>query len=180
MRKVQRIFGGIIAVVGLVCASRVGYATTFVSSGGSACQPQTTDPINHTGSGAVNPSSSSGAIYMCELPAGTQTANPIFHSAMVVRYKDLTSADNFWCFVHQTFYDGSMADSGTKYTCSTAGGCTDPTTAYIGGGYLQWSSTELGSNLYNQFVDANYGVICGVPKTGGSGSSFIISYYGWN
>jgi hypothetical protein len=81
--------------------------------------------------------------------------------------------------MYQGYWDGSVDLSSTKYTCSTAGGCTDApsSVSYTGSGYIKWNTTEMGASVYNQAVDGNYGFICGVPKNSGGGASFISTYW---
>lgn len=154
-------------------------ATTFVSAGANSCQPQTTDAINHTVSGVSNPSTSAASVFVCPLNYGTQTASQTL-SAVVIRYVDNSSTDTFSCVVYETTYGGSVYTSSSKYTCSTAGGCTDSTTSFTGSNYLQWNYSELGSTLGVQFLDGNYGVLCAVPKIPSGGvESRLVSYYSY-
>lgn len=172
-RKILLASGVAAALLG---ATGVGYATTFVSGGGSACQPQLASGIDITAQGAINTSTSTTQQYICPLTLGTQTSNPRGFASAVVRYVDNSSSDVYACNVYQTFYFGAQFVSGPKYTCSTAGGCNDSTTVFTGNGYLLWTSAELGSNLYNQFVDGNFGFLCSVPKST-SVESRVTSYY---
>ena len=160
----------------LLVTTGVGYATTWTSGGGSACQPQLASGIDITAQGAINTSTSTAQQYICPLTLGTQTSNPRGIASAVLRYVDNSSSDLYACNVYQTFYYGAQFVSGPKYTCSTAGGCTDLTTVFTGNGFLQWNAAELGSSLYNQFVDANFGFLCTVPRNT-SVESRVTSYY---
>lgn len=175
MRSMHKV--SIATVLGLLLVTRAGHGVTYVSGAGTACQAQTTDAVHHLANGAANPSTSTTSVLLCPLALGTQTSYPLSHSETYVRYADFSSTDNFWCRAYQGYWDGSLYTSSIKYTCSTAGGCADPTTSYTGSGYINWNTTEMGSGVYNQAVDGNYGFICGVPKNSGGGASFISTYW---
>lgn len=170
-------FSLLIAGLAVAVTAGSGYAFTFVSAGGSSCQPQQTDAIYHTTGGASNPSTSATSTFMCPLNFGTQV-NQQTLSAVVVRYVDNSSSSAFNCFVYEATYDGTVYLSTARYTCATAGGCTSSTTSYTGGGYLQWNNSDLGATLGVQFLDGNYGVTCSVPPTpSGTNYSRVVSYY---
>ncbi|HEY7371285.1 MAG TPA: hypothetical protein VIF57_03835 [Polyangia bacterium] len=169
----------------LVCAGHTSYAT-YTSGAGSACEPQNDDPgdvdhrnpIYHLVNGAQNPSTTKDAIFMCPLAFGTQSASSVSRTNVVLEYKDLTDSAYFWCQVYQGYQGGTVSYSILKYTYSLAGGSVDPTTAFVGAQNIQWNSTELGSNNV-QYVTANYGVLCNVPRDTGGGASWVTTLYAY-
>jgi hypothetical protein len=167
-------------VLGLSLAARSATATTWLGAGGNSCQPGTHQDVTYSvyGGNGLTASANFDVIAICPLALGETAAYPQSISDVYVYYKDNNSHElTFYCFASQTLDDGSIYYSGNKYTCSTAGGCsTAANYAYTGVNYLSWTSTELGSNLSNLYVDGNYFVYCNIPAVDGGAYSSIISY----
>ena len=166
--------------VALLCASNAGHAAPYVSSAGAMCMPQTTDPVYHTVNGATNPSTTTTSMFICPLPFGTQSASSVQHTAVVVNYHDFSDTDTFGCNVYEGWNDGSAWFSDIRWTCTNAGGCgPDQTVMGMGANYLQWNSTLLTHGTAIQYVTANYGVVCGVPRDKGFGESYLTTVYAY-
>jgi hypothetical protein len=156
--------------------SAAAYAFTYMSASGNSCQPHTADhPIKHGLEGAVNPSASSETVFFCPLFTANQTAARTLE-AMVLKFKDGSNSVPFSCRAFQTYPWGSTYETDPKYTCSTAGGCTDSTTSFTGFNYIQWTYSELGSNIGIENLDTNFGFYCSLPR---GNSSWIIGYYSY-
>lgn len=164
-----------IVLLGVLAWSSAANAFTYMSASGNSCQPQSTDPVGYGEPGAANTSGSTSAIMFCPLFTASQTAARTL-SAVVLKFKDGSSTTNFSCTVFQTFPWGSVYESSPKYTCTTAGGCPDPTQSYTGFNYVQWTYSELGANIGVENLDTNFGFFCSVPP---GNTSWIISYYSY-
>jgi hypothetical protein len=189
-RKISFVLLAVVTAVILGVPTR-SHALTFVSAGGTSCQPQNPniipnsnppedyDSIQHLINGAANPSTTREGVFLCPLNATLPAARNV--TAVGVNYQDFSQFDAFYCIVYQNYNSGSIYYTVPKYTCATGGGCNTQTTQntfFVGHNYIQWSCSDLGSNLCAQQIDSNYGILCGVPKNTGN-ASFVISMYSY-
>jgi hypothetical protein len=153
-------------------------AYTWNSASGNSCVRSEDGVIAYGHNGAVNLDTHNDSIFMCPLGLGTQGSNPRFHEAVAIRYVDGSSTVDFSCKVCQTIVGGATYCSFPKYTCSPtqAGGCDDETMAYTGNGVLEFNQTNMGANVYRQWVDTAYNVMCAVPPMG-TGFSSVVAYW---
>jgi hypothetical protein len=162
MRKLK-LLGAFASLLSISFVAGAVHGTTWASGAGNYCVGDGVNGvIDHGTFGATYRGSNVGYAY-CSLPLGTQSDYPQVHSNMAINYYDATDTGQFSCFACQSFSGGSASCSTVKYTCSTWGGCNDPTTAFIGWNTLVWYQSDLGSNVYNQYVDANVYVFCAIP-----------------
>jgi hypothetical protein len=154
----------------------------YISSGAASCQPISSSDASRVyyGSSVSNNSKTSSANVACPLNIGRYASATLPLGSFVTRYVDGTSTDLFSCFWLFASNVGAGYMSKTKYTCSTAGGCSDPTTSYVGtGNYLLWQGTDLGS-VTGTAVDGSLVMICTIPRCNNcSYISGLISYYAW-
>ena len=88
-----------------------------------------------------------------------------------VYYDDESNVDSFYCQMYKVSSTGTMTWGVGRFTCSQVGGCPDPTTPYLGTGYLQLptlSASVCGGTAQN------LGAICNMPRHASPGGSFII------
>jgi len=87
-----------------------------------------------------------------------------------VFYDDESNVDDFRCQMYKVTVTGTMSWGVPRFTCSQAGGCPDPTTAYMGTGYLTLPS--LSTTCDGTY--ANLGAVCVLPRHASPGATFLI------
>jgi hypothetical protein len=149
----------------------------WIDAKGSQCVDYYTNAskaISHDLRGAFNASTTDNNILaICPLDMGRTSTSSFTLSAAALYYRDSSSSYPFYCAWNRTLTNGTTYSTAIKYTCSTAGGCTDPTTSWTGQGYLQWTSFPSGSNVV-QIGDNSY-FSCKIPSNSPSGS-FVTAY----
>jgi hypothetical protein len=173
--EMKVLMASLVTLFASLFVAQAAYATTWASASGTMCQV-TDGEIEYSATGARNPAASVSE-FICPLPLGTQSSYPQAHSNVVLIYTDSNNDDAFYCSVCQYQAGGSYNCSQGKYTCSNYGGCYDWTVSYVGAGTIIWDTTDLGSNVYNQYVDANLTVICDVPAYDTNGPSVVRTYF---
>ncbi len=129
MRSLKHAFFLALAAAGALITATAS-ASYVRTDHGASCQPaygsQTLVGVGEPGIGDY--SATSPAHVFC--PASHSFSDL---TAINVEYIDNTTTQNFSCYgFAQNEFSGSTTWSATRYTCSQAGGCPDPTQAYTG------------------------------------------------
>jgi hypothetical protein len=167
----------IAALLGLMIAPTLSYATTWASGRGSMCQPDYSVDYTSYLDGMVRSNSTVNGVWVNCPVAATVTAWPESISNVVVGYKDGNTNGDVNCQVMRVVWDGTTYFSNTKGSCSTGGGCTTYALSYTGSSHLQWTSSDLGSNLNVLYPDGSYSIGCYIANVQGFAWSGIVYYY---
>jgi len=89
--------------------------------------------------------------------------------SIVVYGRDLSATQPFSCYVFSTWENNFSSWGPRKYTCSQDGGCPDSTTEYTGLATLKFDFDPYS----NQYGGYHHGVVCTIPATGSSGTSYV-------
>lgn len=178
-----------VALPSLFCAcvlalTSIPAAAAYNHSSGNACQGAFgSTSVFHDDLAAANASQSVSAVFACPINLGTLSPYAYMASnAYVLQYIDHSSTTNFSCYITKAYWNGDQYWSAGLYTCSTWGGCNDPTQSYTGANGLVWSGSEI-TNVSEIDIESSVTVMCDVPPaTNGynSGRSFVVSYYAAN
>lgn len=144
---------------------------TFTMTSANSCKAASPaaagDVIRHE-KGLGNRSTSGLGMY-CPISVTASCWDPYIQE-LDVFYNDRSATSLFGCYVYGALYGGNWTWwNEYRWTCSD-GGCTDPTTAYVGTGRIRW--TDLTFDL----DPVNLGVYCVVAGGDGTeaGSSWLI------
>jgi hypothetical protein len=139
---------------------------------GTACQPAAgawVPDINSTQNGATNVSGGQRNV-ACPMPRHSLPLGATINTARLA-YSDNSTSSEFMCaFFACSWTTGACGWTSTKWTCTTAGGCSSGTSASSGIlGNLSWTGLSLATN-------GNNGFSCTMAGDSGGGPSTILSY----
>ena len=156
--------------------ARAAFATT--GTGAVACKPAYGEtPGGYFSVFGMTHDTSSDEVFWCPVIVGTTSSNNVSVSSGWFNFEDGSSTDQFWCWPALTYAGGAQWYGRVKYTCSTGGGCNDPTTAYTGINWLGWGGADLPQGGTFTLYDNNYfGYYCQVPAVGSAGNSWVFAY----
>jgi hypothetical protein len=145
----------------------IGYADTFVSFSGGACQFNGSGAYLNEGATAYVPNDNTAMTeIICPISLGPTAVGSRSVTGVALGYESLL-VDKIGlyptCSVGQTLADGlTRYWSAPKAPCSTPGGCLTAQMGFQGIGYLWWGVGDLLSSLTTQRVDSNYDITCDV------------------
>lgn len=146
-----------------------------VSNAATSCRSVSTGAIKYTPY-LGNDSDTSPLHVVCPLSLNDISYVGGYFSQVIVRYKDVSTTDPFYCWTESTPYNGNtVAGSITKFACSQPGGCDDNT--YVSetgqGNYLLLDVARGGI-----WIDDSFALHCNIPKRSGVGQlSGLYVYY---
>jgi hypothetical protein len=156
----------------LVHAYKYDGGPNYVNMSGSRCRaatPALGDNLTHdAGRVKVNSGTSTRRLY-CPLQrrntttyqkmTGTNIATKVYFESLYLRGTDNSSTRSLSCFgFASAIGSGSTLFTGTKYFCSTSGGCgTAPSASFTGGNGLQFGL------MFNSVQSVSWGYACDVP-----------------
>jgi hypothetical protein len=156
-------------------------SSAFAYTGGSAnlCQiayAGNQSNIFHDDLGAGN-YASTPQTFMCPIPWGTNGGSAGFNEAFML-VADRSSTSQLGCWVYATQESGYQYWSASRWSCSSADGCPDPTTSFVGTGRIRWNATQLGATNdypYN-FVGVGFGCVMPPGNASYANTSFVTGY----
>lgn len=94
-----------------------------------------------------------------------------------VYYDDESNVDNFFCQMYMVTNTGTMTWGVGRYTCNQTGGCSSPTSSYLGTGVLYLPS--LSGSTCGTETALNFGAICNLPRHASPGATFLVGTRGF-
>jgi hypothetical protein len=187
-------FVSVAVMFAVIAATSTSEATTYIGASGAQCHLTTPgengnySAVAEYGVYGLQSVRLAGFSVTCPISVGTTTVYPQSISDVIVGFKDGNNAADssggaLACYVGRTNWNGSAYYSTTRYSCSTTGGCTGTlgSATFTGTTHLQFTSSDLGSNITGVYLDSNTYVQCSVPgiPMGSSERSAVIYYYSY-
>jgi hypothetical protein len=158
--------------ISLLLVAGTAYAD-WVTSSTASCRSSGTGFIGRYSPFLRNVDYTLAAHVVCPLSLNSTLTPSVDVNEIIVRYKDASPTDPFYCWTARTSSDGTTTSGSTKYTCSTGGGCDSYTVTETG----QGNHLSLDLPVGQIGIDDSYTVHCIIPKLFVGEESGLYVYY---
>ena len=148
----------------------------FVNLSGNMCVPPNAihgADVGYWMQGTTNASTTTSRQAICPYSTPSNFFGGLTHN-LHIQGIDGNSTQPFFCMAFRSTSFGGTVWSTTRYSCSSAGGCTDNTSSFTGPFYLKWIKPFPG--VTSSSSAENVGIWCTLPPSEAGVATWIGSY----